>query len=342
MEPIGKTAPPIAKRSRSEDDGTGRRVGTDREDDGTGPRDHEGRPAMPMRQEDLETFVAVAESGTIAAAAEHLFITQSTASERIRSLEADIGHKLVERRRGVRKVALTPAGERLVPIASAILSLYDEAARVDMRPRRQRLIVAAADSLNGHLLIPFYRAFIADHPDILLELRTSMSPVINREVEERVADVGLAFSLERYPDLAARELFRDRWVILCHRDSAFARSGRAADLAGEHEINTHYSPDYQTWHRHYFARFAHPKITVGTASQLGAFMDAPESWCIAPQSIARPLTERHPELVMRHPTEEPPARVARILVHTSLGDDKGRLVSMFESELRAYIATLDL
>lgn len=141
---------------------------------------------MPMRQEDLETFVAVAESGTIAAAAEHLFITQSTASERIRSLEADIGHKLVERRRGVRKVALTPAGERLVPIASAILSLYDEAARVDMRPRRQRLIVAAADSLNGHLLIPFYRAFIADHPDILLELRTSMSPVINREVEERV------------------------------------------------------------------------------------------------------------------------------------------------------------
>ena len=274
---------------------------------------------MPMRQEDLETFVAVAESGTIAAAAEHLFITQSTASERIRSLEADIGHKLVERRRGVRKVT-----------------------RVDMRPRRQRLIVAAADSLNGHLLIPFYRAFIADHPDILLELRTSMSPVINREVEERVADVGLAFSLERYPDLAARELFRDRWVILCHRGSAFARSGRAADLAGEHEINTHYSPDYQTWHRHYFARFAHPKITVGTASQLGAFMDAPESWCIAPQSIARPLTERHPELVMRHPTEEPPARVARMLVHTSMGDDKRRLVSMFEAELRAYIATLDL
>lgn len=297
---------------------------------------------MPMRPEDLETFVAVAESGTIAAAAEHLFITQSTASERIRSLEADIGHQLIERRRGVRKAALTPAGERLVPIASAILSLYDEAARVDMRPQRQRLIVAAADSLNGHLLIPFYRTFIADHPDILLELRTSMSPVINREVEERVADVGLAFALERYPDLAARELFRDRWVILCHRDSAFARSGQASDLAGEHEINTHYSPDYQTWHRHYFARFAHPKITVGTASQLGAFMDAPESWCIAPQSIARPLIERHPDLVMRHPTEEPPARVARILVHTTMTDDKRRLVSMFEGELRAYIATLEL
>ncbi len=50
-----------------------------------------------MRQEDLETFVAVAEYGTLAGAAEHLFITQSTVSERLRSLECDIGQQLVQR-----------------------------------------------------------------------------------------------------------------------------------------------------------------------------------------------------------------------------------------------------
>lgn len=140
--------------------------------------------------------------------------------------------------------------------------------------RRER---HAADSLNGNLLVPFYREFIDAHPDVLLELHTSMSPDINREVEERAADVGLAFSLEHYPTIAARELFRDRWVVLCRRDHPFVSSADPNDLAGEAEVLMRYPAEYQTWHRHYFARFAHPKIIVSNASQLGAFLDTPGS-----------------------------------------------------------------
>ncbi len=238
----------------------------------------------------------------------------------------------------MRHAELTPAGERLVPIASAILSLCDEAVRVDDKPARRRLIVAAADSLNGNLLIPFYREFIAAHPDVLLELHTSMSPGINREVAERVADVGLTFSLERYPNIVACELFRDRWVVLCGRDHPFAESGNPDDLSGEAEVLMHYPAEYQTWHRHYFARFAHPKIIVGNAAQFGAFLDTPGSWCIAPQSIGRPLVGGDGSLVMCHPAEEPPARIARIIIHKRLPDEKRQLVKLFERELREFLA----
>ena len=153
-----------------------------------------------------------------------------------------------------------------------------------------------------------------------------------------MADVGLTFSLERYPNIVARELFRDRWVVLCGRDHPFAVSGNPDDLSGEAEVLMHYPAEYQTWHRHYFARFAHPKIIVGNAAQLGAFLDTPGSWCIAPQSIGRPLIGGDNSLVMRHPAEEPPARIARIIIHKRLPDEKRQLVKLFERELREFLA----
>lgn len=198
--------------------------------------------------------------------------------------------------------------------------------------RRER---HAADSLNGNLLVPFYREFIDAHPDVLLELHASMSPDINREVEEHPADVGLTFSLEHYPTIAARELFRDRWVVLCRRDHPFVSSADPNDLAGEAEVLMRYPAEYQTWHRHYFARFAHPKIIVSNASQLGAFLDTPGSWCIAPQSVCRPLVEKGSDLVICHLAEEPPVRIARIIIHRHLPEEKRRLVELFERELRA-------
>ena len=295
-----------------------------------------------MRQEDLETFVAVAEHGTISTAAEHLFITQSAASDRIRALEADIGTQLIVRQRGVRSVSLTPAGERLVPIANGILSLLDEAARVDSSPRHQRLVVAANDSLNAILLTPFYRAFIENHPDITLDLQTRNSRAINRAVEDRTADVGLAFSLMRYPNLTSHALFRDPWVVLCNRASAFAQTGDVADLSGEREVYSPFSSEYHTWHRHYFASFPHPKISVGNAAQLEAFLDDVADWCIAPQSVARPSAERDPQLVERLLPEQPPARICHFITHRALPEDRRALADLFEAELRDFVGTLGL
>lgn len=295
-----------------------------------------------MRREDLETFTTVAECGTLAAAAERLFITQGTASERIRSLESEIGKQLIIRHRGVRSVSLTPAGTRLVPIASSILALMDEAAQVDDRPPRRRLVVAAADSLNGKLLVDFYRAFIAAHPDILLELKTSMYHDVNRQVEERAADVGLTFALERYPNIVARELFWDHWAILCRADSAFAQSGDPADLAGADEVRMHYATEQQLWQSHHLPGSTGPRVIVGNAAYLTNFMDTEGSWCFAPLSVARPLLERRSDLVMRRPPEEPPARIARILTHRMLAGEHAETVALFERELKDYLGKLDL
>jgi len=66
----------------------------------------------------LETLLAVARTGSVAAAARQRHITSSAVSQQIRRLEAHFGVKLFERAgRGVR---LSAAGEAAVPVIRAL------------------------------------------------------------------------------------------------------------------------------------------------------------------------------------------------------------------------------
>ena len=72
---------------------------------------------MPTRIDyiGLEAFIAIAQLGTFARAADHLNLSQTALSHRIRKLEADIGMRLLLRT--TREVSLTEAGQELLPVA---------------------------------------------------------------------------------------------------------------------------------------------------------------------------------------------------------------------------------
>jgi DNA-binding transcriptional LysR family regulator len=73
---------------------------------------------MELRQ--LAYFVAVVDEAHFTRAAERLRIAQPAVSQQIRRLEAELGERLLHRDR--RKVALTSAGEALLPYARAALA----------------------------------------------------------------------------------------------------------------------------------------------------------------------------------------------------------------------------
>ena len=79
-----------------------------------------------MRIEQLQTFLAVAETGSFQAAARQCQITQSTISRQIQSLETELNAPLFHR---AAQAKLTVAGELLMPKAQRICSDWKQVGR---------------------------------------------------------------------------------------------------------------------------------------------------------------------------------------------------------------------
>ncbi|WP_086727949.1 LysR family transcriptional regulator [Streptomyces carpinensis] len=138
----------------------------------------------------LRTFVAVLDHRSFSHAAVALGYTQSAVSQHIAALETDLGTRLVERR----PVAPTPAGERLMEHAPALLLRLD-AARADLARLRQghptRLALACSPAALGPAVARALARLRAATPSLLLEVRVLGRETVLEEVLTARADLGL-------------------------------------------------------------------------------------------------------------------------------------------------------
>ena len=116
--------------------------------------------AWSMQFQQLPYFVAVAETRHFTRAAERVHVAQPSLSQQIRALERELGAELFSRARG--NIALTDAGEALLPLARRILADADTA-RHEVQElaqlRRGRVRLGATPSLCTGLLPDVLRAF---------------------------------------------------------------------------------------------------------------------------------------------------------------------------------------
>ena len=81
---------------------------------------------IPLDSDLMRAFLAVADTGSVTAAADRVGRTQSAVSMQIRKLEESLGQPLFNRL--PRGVVLTPRGAQLLPYARRVTSLLEEAA----------------------------------------------------------------------------------------------------------------------------------------------------------------------------------------------------------------------
>jgi molybdate transport repressor ModE-like protein len=89
-----------------------------------------------IKLESVDAFAAIAETGSITAAARRLAVSKSVVSERLAGLERILGAKLVHRT--TRKLSLTEDGEAFYARAKQILRDVDSAAS-ELAERRRTL-----------------------------------------------------------------------------------------------------------------------------------------------------------------------------------------------------------
>ncbi|MEL6136954.1 MAG: LysR family transcriptional regulator [Cyanobacteria bacterium J06628_6] len=144
-----------------------------------------------MRLEQLQTFLAIADTGSFQAAARRCGITQSTVSRQIRALEDDLGLPLYHR---TAQAKLTVGGERLLPRARRIWQEWQQATKdiEDLVAGRQpELCIAGIHSVCAHLLPPIVTQFCQRYPDVQLRVTALGSDRSLKVLRDGLVDIAV-------------------------------------------------------------------------------------------------------------------------------------------------------
>jgi len=140
--------------------------------------------------------------GSVSAAARALGMAQSTVSEVLAALERAVGTRLVVRKRGGHGIALTPAGEALLPHARHVLAALEDAqagvASVD-RDARGSVEVIASESISTYLLPRALRELRKQWPNTRFAVTVGTCPRVSEGLSSGSYDVGLMLQSHRLP-----------------------------------------------------------------------------------------------------------------------------------------------
>ncbi|KVM68846.1 LysR family transcriptional regulator [Burkholderia gladioli] len=171
--------------------------------------------------DDLRIVKAIADHGSIVAAAAALGLNHSTISRRLAAVEQALGTVLFDRRRNA--YATTAAGSEVVALASRIeLDVLSLVRRVSghVHSHKGILRVTTSDALVLDFVTPIIADFRARHPGVQIEMRVG-----NKALNLARGDSDIAFRATLTPpeNLLGRKVATVAWAIY----------GRRLDHVGE-------------------------------------------------------------------------------------------------------------
>jgi DNA-binding transcriptional LysR family regulator len=166
----------------------------------------------------LRYAAALAEAQSFTKAADNEFVVQSALSQQLRKLEDELGVALFERT--TRSVALTPAGEALLPLIHQVLAGVDRIkfdAQALSGTIAGRLTVGMMEVPSESLDVAALMAtFHARYPEVTVTLRSGGSNLLIEAVRDRKLDVAVVGSNVSTPTgrLTFTELFTEPLVAV--------------------------------------------------------------------------------------------------------------------------------
>lgn len=192
---------------------------------------------MELEIRHLRLVSAIAATGSVTRAAEHLHLTQSALSHQLRDIEDRLKTSLFVRLG--RRMLLTPAGERVLETARRVL---DEVQRAEEDVHRlsgggEGIVRVCTECNTGyHWLPPLLAAFRRRHPHVVVNV---MADATNRPVQALLdgeLDLAVLSSARSDRALRIRPLFADEMVAIVSPRHPFAQKTwlTPRELAEEH------------------------------------------------------------------------------------------------------------
>lgn len=170
---------------------------------------------MALLASPLESFLAVAASSSISAAAKRVHVSQPAVTKQMRVLERTLGVELV--RRTARGVRLTEAGELLRDYARRSAALLDECqiALSDLATGAAGSLTIGAGVTTSMFQLPVWlRRYRRQWPAVDIRVHTGTSLAVAELVRAREVDCGLVTSETKDSELIAQRLFSEEiWLV---------------------------------------------------------------------------------------------------------------------------------
>ncbi len=278
----------------------------------------------------IEAFLAIVATHNLTKAAEILHLTQSSVSQRLKTLEQELGVSLIERNRGLKQITLTPEGEEFILLAEKWNSLWRETQSLQSNPVLS-LAVGAVDSMNTYVLPDIYQKIVRDYPALRLKIVTGHSNELYDLMERQVIDVAFVLHERIVRNLNITPFSVEDMVVLRLASVTNQNTLVVAptDLDPHEEIRHDWFPAYQFWHDKWWDPIKPSHLFVTNGPMVLSLLKTSTQLTIVPLSIARSATADG-RYVMQRLSDPPPDRVCFKLTHKFLKPSTKKGLAIFD------------
>lgn len=274
------------------------------------------------------TFLAVVDSGSFVEAARRVYVTQSTVSMRIRTLEEQLGKPLFERSKA--GAVLTAAGAQFHKHAVALVRVWEQARlEVSLPPGYQAaLTVGGQYSLWDGFLLDWLARMRAKAPEVAIRTLSGVSPALMQRLVEGTLDFGVMYTPQGRPGFEVEMLFEEELVLVSSEPRP--AGGKQGGRPGRNYIYIDWGPEFQVDHSLNFPDIVTPGLYMELGSLGLKYLLENRASAYLPRRLVKgPLAEGRLKRVARAPAFHYPAYV----VYPAAGDPE--VVELVLKNLRA-------
>lgn len=290
-----------------------------------------------MTYDQIQAFLAIVQERSISKAADKLFVSQSTVSYRLTSLENELNTSLIVRSKGFRTIELTAAGERFIFIAQRWQILWEETSKLQIESGSV-LQIGGADSICNFFLRPFFMEFIDAFSNIQLSINTMVSMHTYSQLESREIDVGFVTIAAWNKNILLTPILNESYQLLCYDpELQLPETLHPSALDPLQELFQPWGPEYQQWHDYWWPQPGRQALCIYTTTLIESYLCRAGRWTVVPDCIAAYFAG-HNGIRCIHLSEPPQNRISYLAIHKYPRRQQEDAIRTFQSFLTRYLA----
>lgn len=246
-----------------------------------------------MNPEIIESFLQIVKYRQISLAADALYLSQATITNRLTKLERYLGVKLVNRGKGHASVTLTDYGKKLVPIAEQYLQVVQTATNIRELGKYEQLTILTTSDISGFFLAPLIQQFYKSVSNLQVTVECLPKSVILDRLKTNHDDWGLLTEPTLDDGLTSSEAFIDSLQLVTSPTIELPKIVNTDSLKRDEEVFCSYNDAYKKWHSicwddHHLPFFQTTQITGVLPTLLYG-----NHWALVPKLYANQLDPKY-------------------------------------------------